>query len=150
MAGFGCFGQRTDDSRDRQLHAAGARRGEIPIEEATPVWRKDPDYVRAYETLEDEFARATAQDHAGAKRKQGADRLMSKPLSAAFLAALLLATAAHAQPRHHDHRPLKIVIETVDHQRYRTAGDWQIKPDGLHITVSRMSEPALRVPDRHA
>ena len=36
--------------------------------------------------------------------------------------------------------PLKIVIETVDHQRYPTAGDWQLKPDGLHILVSRMSD----------
>ena len=36
--------------------------------------------------------------------------------------------------------PLKIVIETVDHQRYPTAGDWQLKPDGLHILLSRMSD----------
>jgi hypothetical protein len=28
----------------------------------------------------------------------------------------------------------------VDHQRYPTAGDWQLKPDGLHIFVSRMSD----------
>jgi hypothetical protein len=33
---------------------------------------------------------------------------------------------------------MRIVIETIDHskQRYPTVGDWQVKPDGLHITVS--------------
>ena len=59
-------------------------------------------------------------------------------LAAATLA--LVATSASAQPHHRDHRPLKIIIETVDHQRYLTAGDWQLKPDGLHIFVSRMSD----------
>jgi len=59
----------------------------------------------------------------------------------ALAAALaLVATSANAGPHHRDHRPLKIVIETVDHQRYPTAGDWQLKPDGLHIFVSRMSD----------
>ena len=59
----------------------------------------------------------------------------------ALAAALaLVATSAIAGPLHRDHRPLKIVIETVDHQRYPTAGDWQLKPDGLHIFVSRMSD----------
>jgi hypothetical protein len=52
----------------------------------------------------------------------------------------LIAISANAQPHHRDHQPLKIVIETVDHQRYRTAGDWQLKPDGLHIFVSLMSD----------
>jgi hypothetical protein len=38
------------------------------------------------------------------------------------------------------HQHLKIIIETVAHQRYRTVGDWQVKPDGLHVTVSKMSD----------
>jgi hypothetical protein len=60
------------------------------------------------------------------------------------LSALLLSVSAYAQPhRHHrDGKPLRIVIETVDHskQRYPTVGDWQIDKAGdLHITVSKMS-----------
>jgi hypothetical protein len=59
------------------------------------------------------------------------------------LCALLLSTSAYAQPRHHDLSPMRIVIETIEHsnQRYPTVGDWQVKPDGLHITVSKMSDP---------
>jgi hypothetical protein len=38
------------------------------------------------------------------------------------------------------HPHLKIIIETVAHERYRTVGDWQVKPDGLHVTVSKMSD----------
>jgi hypothetical protein len=59
------------------------------------------------------------------------------------LGVLLLLTAAYAQPRHHDLLPMRVVIETIDHskQRYATVGDWQVKPDGLHITVSKMSDP---------
>ena len=30
----------------------------IPVEEAFARWRKDPEYVKAYDALEDEFARA--------------------------------------------------------------------------------------------
>lgn len=35
---------------------------------------------------------------------------------------------------------LKIIIETVPHniQRYNTCGDWQVRPDGVHIFVSEM------------
>jgi len=65
-------------------------------------------------------------------------QLKGTVLAAAALA--LAATSANARPHQRDHRPLKIVIETVDHQRYPTAGDWQLKPDGLHIFVSRMSD----------
>jgi hypothetical protein len=65
-------------------------------------------------------------------------QLKETTLAAAALA--LVATSANAGPHHRDHRPLRIVIETVDHQRYPTAGDWQLKPDGLHIFVSRMSD----------
>jgi ribosome-binding protein aMBF1 (putative translation factor) len=32
----------------------------IPVEEAFAKWRKDPEYVAAYEALEEEFALATA------------------------------------------------------------------------------------------
>lgn len=65
-------------------------------------------------------------------------KLKETALAAAALA--LVSTSANARPHHRDHRPLKILIETVDHQRYPTAGDWQLKPDGLHILVSRMSD----------
>jgi hypothetical protein len=59
------------------------------------------------------------------------------------LGVLLLLTPADAQPRHHDLLPMRIVIETIDHskQRYPTVGDWQARTDGLHITVSKMSDP---------
>ena len=30
----------------------------IPVEESFARWRKDPEYVKAYDALEDEFARA--------------------------------------------------------------------------------------------
>jgi hypothetical protein len=58
------------------------------------------------------------------------------------LCAPLLSTSAYAQPRHHDLSSMRIVIETIEHskQRYPTVGDWQVKPDGLHITVSKMSD----------
>jgi ribosome-binding protein aMBF1 (putative translation factor) len=32
----------------------------IPVEEAVAEWRKDPDYVKAYDALEEEFALAEA------------------------------------------------------------------------------------------
>ena len=59
------------------------------------------------------------------------------------ICALLLSTSAYAQPRHHDLSQMRIVIETIEHskQRYPTVGDWRVKPDGLHITVSKMSDP---------
>jgi hypothetical protein len=63
-----------------------------------------------------------------------------KETTPAAAALALGATPTNARPHHHNHRPLKIVIETVDHQRYPTAGDWRLKPDGLHILVSRMSD----------
>ena len=65
-------------------------------------------------------------------------QLKETALAAAALA--LVATSANARFHHRDHRSLKIIIETVDHQRYPTAGDWQLKPDGLHVLVSRMSD----------
>ena len=43
---------------DREPHLAAASRGEIPVEEAIAVWRKDADYMRAYDALESEFALA--------------------------------------------------------------------------------------------
>jgi len=58
------------------------------------------------------------------------------------LGALLLAPPTYAQPRHHNLSPMRIVVETIPHksQRYPTVGDWQVKPDGLHITVSKMND----------
>jgi hypothetical protein len=36
------------------------RRKPIPAEESFAEWRKDPEYVKAYGALEDEFLRAAA------------------------------------------------------------------------------------------
>jgi ribosome-binding protein aMBF1 (putative translation factor) len=36
----------------------------IPVEESFAEWRKDPEYVAAYEALEEEFALAAALIHA--------------------------------------------------------------------------------------
>jgi hypothetical protein len=38
--------------------------------------------------------------------------------------------------------PLNIVVETNEQskQSYPTVGDWQLRPDGLHIYVSKMSD----------
>jgi hypothetical protein len=45
----------------------------IPVEECFAEWRKDPEYVKAYEALEDEFSLAAAvieRAHVPAKRKR--------------------------------------------------------------------------------
>jgi ribosome-binding protein aMBF1 (putative translation factor) len=51
----------------------------IPVEEAFAEWRKNPDYVEAYEALEDEFALAAAmieaRAHAGLTQEQLAQRM---------------------------------------------------------------------------
>jgi DNA-binding XRE family transcriptional regulator len=44
---------------DREVEAAMSRKF-IPVEEALREWRKDPEYVAAYESLENEFALASA------------------------------------------------------------------------------------------
>jgi hypothetical protein len=65
------------------------------------------------------------------------------------LGALLLAPPTYAQPRHQqDGKPLRIVIETIDHskQRYPTVGDWRFEKDGtLRVTVSKMSRRDVEV-----
>lgn len=38
----------------------------IPVEESFKAWRKDPEFVKAYDALEDEFALASALIHARA------------------------------------------------------------------------------------
>src|SRR5437764_14814607 len=51
----------------------------IPVEESFAVWRKDPKYVEAYDTLEDEFslpaALIEARARAGLTQQQLADRM---------------------------------------------------------------------------
>jgi transcriptional regulator with XRE-family HTH domain len=51
----------------------------IPVEEAFAEWRKDPEYFKAYEALEDEFALAAAmieaRAHAGLTQEQLAQRM---------------------------------------------------------------------------
>lgn len=39
---------------------ARAQKEMIPVEEAFAAWRKDPEYVAAYDALEDEFSLAAA------------------------------------------------------------------------------------------
>ena len=38
------------------------KRTMIPVEESFRVWREDPEYVKAYDALEDEFSLATAMN----------------------------------------------------------------------------------------
>ena len=51
----------------------------IPVEESVVEWRKDPNYVEAYEALEDEFSLAAAlieaRARAGLTQQQLADRM---------------------------------------------------------------------------
>jgi ribosome-binding protein aMBF1 (putative translation factor) len=51
----------------------------IPVEESFAEWRKDPEYVKAYDALEDEFALAAAmieaRAHAGLTQEQLAQRM---------------------------------------------------------------------------
>ena len=68
---------------------------------------------------------------------------MTRLIAAAVCAAgmILAASAAGAADRQPHHTPLKITIETINKQRYRTSGDWQVAKDGsIHITVSAMSD----------
>jgi len=50
-----------------------------PVEEAFAAWRKDPEYVKAYDALEDEFSLAAtmseARAHAGLTQEQLAARM---------------------------------------------------------------------------
>jgi ribosome-binding protein aMBF1 (putative translation factor) len=51
----------------------------VPVEESFAEWRKDPNYVEAYDTLEDEFSFAAAlieaRARAGLTQQQLADRM---------------------------------------------------------------------------
>jgi len=51
----------------------------IPVEESFSEWRKDPEYAKAYDALEDEFTLATAmieaRAHAGLTQEQLAQRM---------------------------------------------------------------------------
>jgi ribosome-binding protein aMBF1 (putative translation factor) len=51
----------------------------IPVEESFAAWRKDPEYVKAYDVLADEFALAAAmieaRGHAGLTQEQLAERM---------------------------------------------------------------------------
>ena len=51
----------------------------IPVEEAFAEWRKDPEYVKTYNALEDEFSLAAmmirARTHAGLTQEQQAERM---------------------------------------------------------------------------
>jgi ribosome-binding protein aMBF1 (putative translation factor) len=51
----------------------------IPVEESFTAWRKDPEYVKAYDALENEFALAVAmikaRAHAGLTQEQLAARM---------------------------------------------------------------------------
>jgi ribosome-binding protein aMBF1 (putative translation factor) len=51
----------------------------IPVEESFARWRKDPEYVKAYSALEDEFrlarAMVEARAHAGLTQQELAERM---------------------------------------------------------------------------
>ena len=51
----------------------------IPVEETFAAWRKDPEYVKAYDALEEEFwlakAMIVARAHAGLTQEQLAERM---------------------------------------------------------------------------
>jgi len=51
----------------------------VPVEESFAEWRKDPNYVEAYDALEDEFSLAAAlievRARAGLTQQQLADRM---------------------------------------------------------------------------
>jgi ribosome-binding protein aMBF1 (putative translation factor) len=51
----------------------------IPVEESIAEWRKDPEYVKAYNALEGEFSLAAAliqaRAHAGLTQEQLAERM---------------------------------------------------------------------------
>ena len=51
----------------------------IPVEESFARWRKDPEYVKAYDALEEEFARAKmvidARAHADLSQAELAERM---------------------------------------------------------------------------
>jgi ribosome-binding protein aMBF1 (putative translation factor) len=51
----------------------------IPVEESFARWRKDPEYVKAYDALEEEFARAQmvigARAHADLSQAELAERM---------------------------------------------------------------------------
>ena len=51
----------------------------IPVKESIAEWRKDPEYVKAYDALESEFSLAAAviqaRTHAGLTQEQLAERM---------------------------------------------------------------------------
>lgn len=51
----------------------------VPVEESFAEWRNDPEYVAAYDALEDEFSLASAmieaRAHAGLTQQQLAERM---------------------------------------------------------------------------
>lgn len=66
-----------------------ARRKTIPAKKVFREWRKDPDYVREYEALEQEFALASAvigaRARAGLTQEQLAERMHTSQSSIARL-----------------------------------------------------------------
>jgi ribosome-binding protein aMBF1 (putative translation factor) len=61
----------------------------IPVEESFARWRNDPDYVKAYGAIEDEFALARAmieaRAHAGLTQEQLAERMQTTQAAIARL-----------------------------------------------------------------
>jgi ribosome-binding protein aMBF1 (putative translation factor) len=57
------------------------KRTMIPVEESFAAWRKDPEYVKAYDALEDEFSLAAAmieaRARAGLTQEQLAQRMQT-------------------------------------------------------------------------
>ena len=63
----------------------------IPVEESFAAWRKDPEYVKAYDALEDEFSLAAtiieARARAGLTQEQLAQRMQTTQAVIARLAS---------------------------------------------------------------
>lgn len=61
----------------------------IPVEESIAAWRKEPEYVKAYDALEDEFSLAAAmiqaRAHAGLTQEQLAERMRTTQAVIAWL-----------------------------------------------------------------
>jgi ribosome-binding protein aMBF1 (putative translation factor) len=78
------FVKKTQDAAARDRVGASSRAGGpmnkmIPVEESFAEWRKDPNYVEAYDALEDEFSLAAAlieaRARAGLTQQQLAHRM---------------------------------------------------------------------------
>jgi len=62
-------------------------------------------------------------------------RLLAAAACASYIALSSVSSGAAEK-----HRPLMVTVETVNHQRYRSAGDWLKTKNGIAAKVSAMSK----------